>query len=191
MEEKNDSRKNLFNDWCKKKGHCNCDKCYEKFNVEDTFEVLERDENGQNEYDKYLILNIDKNFLDELNQKFDDLTKKNNEKTIIEIETKAISYNSGYRIFRNKFVLSKKGKDYIKFIGDSMAGKKIILGNVKMMIEFHFKDSRIRDLDNLTKLLIDGLKNKIIEDDSKIFELITKKFIKSEKNKIIITIEKI
>jgi Holliday junction resolvase RusA-like endonuclease len=84
----------------------------------------------------------------------------------------AISYNTYYRIFRGRYVISKRGKEFRQQVKDALVGKPKTLGKVKLDIEFNFKARRTTsDLDNYLKAIIDAIKNEIIEDDSKIYSM--------------------
>ena len=58
-----------------------------------------------------------------------------------------------------------------------------MLGPVSLDITFYFTDRRSRDLDNLLKPLIDGLKNVVIGDDSLIYRITCEKRLGQESNK--------
>ena len=75
------------------------------------------------------------------------------------------SVNSCYRSFRGRVCKSKSYTDYIN------------KGPVKVEIAFYKKGARSYDLDNrFLKSLIDSIKDKLIEDDDMVVEIICKKF---------------
>lgn len=55
-------------------------------------------------------------------------------------------------------------------------------------MDFYFKDKRKRDLDNCLKPLLDILKNRVIEDDSQVEKITTRK-LSSDNNRIDIVIQ--
>jgi Holliday junction resolvase RusA-like endonuclease len=97
----------------------------------------------------------------------------------------AISYNTYYRIFRGRYVISKRGKEFRQQVKDALVGKPKTLGRIKLEIEFSFKDKRLRDLDNHMKAIIDAIKGILFEDDSEIFQLNCSKSIGTESKTII------
>src|SRR6056300_1078289 len=104
-----------------------------------------------------------------------------------------LSMNATYRTWKGRILISKKGREFKKEIEKEIecyTNKKII-GNIKMSIEYFFKDRRCRDIDNYQKVLIDCMKNVLFEDDKMIDELYLKKHIGCGFNKIIININKI
>jgi len=108
-----------------------------------------------------------------------------------ELNIKGISHNMYYRIFRNRYVISKVGKDFrtnVLNLFNNIPNKICHAVPVKVAIEFCFKDKRKRDLDNLTKSILDACKKIIYADDSLIYELVTKK-ISGDCDKIKIKIE--
>jgi Holliday junction resolvase RusA-like endonuclease len=62
---------------------------------------------------------------------------------------------------------------------------------ISMYIEFGFKDGRLRDLDNLSKAIIDACKGILYVDDSLIHELHTRKFLYQDDDFINIEIRKL
>lgn len=117
------------------------------------------------------------------------------ESITIEIENTPISTNMMYRTFRNRMILSKRGrqykKDMIKHIENELIKQNItesIKGNIKVDISIHFCDKRKRDIDNYAKSLIDCIKNILFEDDDQIIELNLKKQIGCGYEKTIISV---
>lgn len=88
-----------------------------------------------------------------------------------------LSYNTYYRIMRGRYIISAKGRAFRQLVKDSIINQPLVQGRIKLEIEFHFRDRRIRDLDNHTKALIDALKGILFVDDSDIFVLNTSKHI--------------
>ncbi len=62
---------------------------------------------------------------------------------------------------------------------------------VKLSIIFKFKDRRKRDLDNLTKAIVDAMKGYLYQDDSQIEELHTYRFLGCGEDSIEIAMKKI
>lgn len=104
-----------------------------------------------------------------------------------------LSVNAAYRTWQGRILISKKGRDFKKEIAKALEcyNNHKIMGNIKMSIEYFFKDKRCRDIDNYQKVLIDCMKDILFEDDKMIDELYLKKHIGCGFNKIIINIEKI
>lgn len=97
------------------------------------------------------------------------------------LEFPGMSHNSFYRIYRGRYTISPAGRNFRIMVLSSIPDEfKIVTGPVRVTIKFSFRDRRKRDLDNLTKALLDSLKNRAFEDDSMIYELITSKEIGTE-----------
>lgn len=109
------------------------------------------------------------------------------------LPVKAISYNAYYRIFRNRYVISKEGKQFRQDMIDALNMFKTVCHDtpVKMTIEMTFDDKRKRDLDNTQKSIIDACKGILYKDDCLIYELCSKKLLGQPLNSIKITIEKL
>ena len=107
---------------------------------------------------------------------------------MIEIDMLACSINSFYRTFRGRMLISKNGREFKKDIEEFINKYDKTLGKIKLVLTFHFKDKRKRDVDNYAKVLIDCLKNKLFEDDDQIFQLEMEKHIGMESNKIFIDV---
>jgi crossover junction endodeoxyribonuclease RusA len=101
-----------------------------------------------------------------------------------------VSINAAYRTWQNRVLISKKGREFKTEITKLLINNNYekILGPVEMSIEYFFKDKRCRDIDNYQKLLIDCMKDIVIEDDKMIYNLNLKKHIGCGFNKIIINI---
>ncbi len=111
-----------------------------------------------------------------------------------ELNIKGVSHNTYYRIMRNRYVISKDGLKFrldIKNLTDKYENKVCFDCPIKLYIEFQFDDNRRRDLDNLTKSILDALKHILYTDDSLIMELHTRKFLGCSENKINIEVSKI
>jgi crossover junction endodeoxyribonuclease RusA len=86
---------------------------------------------------------------------------------------------------RGRYIISQKGRDFRKQVQDALVGKPKTNGPIKLELEFHFKDRRIRDVDNYQKALIDALKGVLFEDDSQIFFLSASKTLKTAEKTVI------
>jgi Holliday junction resolvase RusA-like endonuclease len=88
------------------------------------------------------------------------------------------SVNSCYRSFRGRVCKSKSYSDYIHRFDEYLKDRdiQIIKGPVKVEISFYKKGARSYDLDNRLKSLLDSIKDKLIEDDDMVVEIICKKF---------------
>jgi len=109
----------------------------------------------------------------------------------IVLNLKAISYNIYYRIFRGRYIISPQGRHFRETVRRIIEGSSKIEGKVHLTIEFRFKDRRLRDLDNLTKSILDACKGYLFDDDSQIYELHTKKVTGCDNDQILINIKQI
>jgi crossover junction endodeoxyribonuclease RusA len=87
------------------------------------------------------------------------------------------SINKYYRVFQNRIIISKEGRDYRKAIIAQVIEQKadyLLKGKLKVTLECHRPDNRRRDLDNVQKASLDSLTHaKVWEDDSQIVDLHT------------------
>lgn len=85
------------------------------------------------------------------------------------------SVNTYWRMFQNRMIISKAGRDYRKAVQDAVMlqrANKQIGGGVSVVIEAFRPDNRRRDLDNLCKASLDGLAHAgVFLDDSQIQDL--------------------
>ena len=118
-----------------------------------------------------------------------DNSKKDLFNTVFKLELKALSVNKCWQGRRFKTPDYNKYEQDVSFL---LPKNIIITGEIGMLIEYHCKNYKMIDLDNLCKPLLDILvKNGIIEDDRKIVKLNLRK-IKSDLNDyLIISIWKI
>lgn len=81
--------------------------------------------------------------------------------------------NTYYRHVGAKVLLSRSGRDYREAVQALLAGGfEPLAGRVRVTLSCHAPDNRRRDLDNLTKGLLDSLTHaKIWNDDSQIDDL--------------------
>jgi len=94
---------------------------------------------------------------------------------LIELDFLPPSTNCLYQQARNKIYLSSKVREFQKKMNIILDPFEKLTGKVALDITFCFPDSRKRDLDNLLKPLIDSLKHRVIEDDSKVYEITARK----------------
>lgn len=83
--------------------------------------------------------------------------------------------NTYWRMFQNRMIISAAGRKYRQAVAEQVLiqrAAKHLTGKVKVTIEAWRPDSRKRDLDNLLKAVLDGLKHAgVYEDDSLIVDL--------------------
>lgn len=103
-----------------------------------------------------------------------------------------MSINGYYRMFRNRVVISKKGREYKKLIQKACRdyGMKI-KGKVQVSISFQLKTKREIDLDNLQKPLLDAIKDILIDDDKFIYKINSRKAIGCDTDSITLKIKNI
>jgi len=104
------------------------------------------------------------------------------------------SVNSYWRMFQNRMLISKAGRQYRKDVQDAVTlqlGNKQLGGALKVTIEAFRPDNRLRDIDNLLKASLDGMTHAgVYLDDSQITDL--RIFWAEEKGgKLKVTIEKL
>ena len=112
------------------------------------------------------------------------------------IPLKALSWNSAYKIARNKMILSDSGrkfKEYCsEFLKEQYTEDKLLEKDLKVKIIFQYKENRKKiDVDNGFKLLIDSMKGIIFKDDCQIYDLRGIKEIGMLRNEIQIFIEEL
>lgn len=97
------------------------------------------------------------------------------------IPIKALTYNTAYRIYRNRFCLTQEAKNFKKNVQDYLRNNynNLVCSNKPMVIyiEVGMKTKRRFDLDNVLKLIIDSFKGILYTDDHLIYEIYCKKFI--------------
>jgi len=84
------------------------------------------------------------------------------------------SVNTYWRMFRNRMIISAKGREYRKAVEQILADELIIVRHkpLRVEIEVFRPDRRKRDLDNLLKAPLDAMTHcKVWDDDSQIHEL--------------------
>lgn len=85
------------------------------------------------------------------------------------------SVNQMWRMFRNRLIISKVGREYRKAVAEQIQiqdAAKELKGALRVSIVAYRPDNRKRDLDNLYKGVLDSLTHaKVWEDDSQIVDL--------------------
>jgi crossover junction endodeoxyribonuclease RusA len=85
------------------------------------------------------------------------------------------SVNTYWRMFQNRMIISKAGRQYRKDVQSAVLlqlGNKQLGGALKVTIEAFRPDNRRRDLDNLLKATLDSLGHAgVYLDDSQITDL--------------------
>lgn len=85
------------------------------------------------------------------------------------------SVNTYWRMFQNRMIISKAGRDYRKAVQDAVMlqkANKHLDGYLVLCIEAYRPDNRKRDLDNLLKATLDSLGHAgVYLDDSQITDL--------------------
>lgn len=82
------------------------------------------------------------------------------------------SVNHYWRHHRGQVLVSAKGRAYRKNISASIPPTQTLKGRVELKIDVYPPDKRRRDLDNVLKALLDGLRTAgVYEDDSQIDHL--------------------
>lgn len=82
------------------------------------------------------------------------------------------SVNRMYRVFRNRSILSKAGRDYKRDIQAAVGLVKRFDGRLRVSAWLHAPDNRRRDADNSLKSLLDGLTTAgVWLDDSQLDEI--------------------
>ena len=92
-----------------------------------------------------------------------------------------ISVNLMYRTYRGRIILSQRGREFKKVVGEVLGGMNLpkVLGDVDVVVVFEFNDRRRRDIDNYGKAIIDCVKGVMFEDDSAIMRLTMVKKLKA------------
>lgn len=110
--------------------------------------------------------------------------------TII-IRTAPVSVNV---LYRGRRFLTKEGKAIKESVAweikSQWKNKKVMESDVKIYIDFYFKNKRM-DIDNAIKSLLDCMTGIVWKDDSQIVELLARKYIDKKKPKIIINVYEI
>lgn len=83
--------------------------------------------------------------------------------------------NTYWRRNRNRYFISEKGLNYAKDFGYSCP-KQSFEGPVEVQIRWIRPDKRRRDVDNISKVILDCLeKSGILKDDTQVYRLILDK----------------
>lgn len=108
------------------------------------------------------------------------------------IPLKAPSVNEYLTPFRNRIILSKKGREFkeqaIRFLKEQFKDE-VIKCKVAVSMNIHLKHKRSWDLDNRIKSCLDVLTGIVYEDDSQVYRLNVEKFFDSEEDCVEINIK--
>lgn len=101
------------------------------------------------------------------------------------------SVNTYWRMFQNRMLISKRGREYRKAV-DNAIGSERIEGRLSVRIEAYPPDRRRRDLDNLLKGILDSLEAaKVFDDDEQIDDLRIMRMPVEPKGRVVVLIFKI
>lgn len=94
------------------------------------------------------------------------------------------SVNGYWRSFRGRQIISKRGRDYVKLVGEVMKSLKLsgelIDGNIELSMTINPPTLRKYDVDNFTKGVFDALtKCEFWVDDEQVQKLTVKKGVKT------------
>lgn len=106
----------------------------------------------------------------------------------ITINNIPVSVNAFYRTYKNRVILSKRGRQYKKdmrdIIRDALRCNGMCLDSfekiscpIELDINIYFKDKRKRDIDNYLKSLLDSIEDTLIVNDTQIQSLSIRKHI--------------
>jgi crossover junction endodeoxyribonuclease RusA len=86
------------------------------------------------------------------------------------------SINHYWRIAGKRMVISGEGKTYRELVGWMIRNPVILEGRLSVKVHAYVPDKRVRDIDNLLKVLLDSLTHAgCWQDDSQIDELFIKR----------------
>lgn len=108
---------------------------------------------------------------------------------LFEIPLRPLSVNHYFGSKGTRRFITEKGREFKSQFHELLPKDLVkITGNVELCIHFNFKDRRKRDVDNYLKLLLDCLKNVVIDDDDQIYKLTVSKRIGTGKDNMIISV---
>lgn len=98
--------------------------------------------------------------------------------------------NTYWRNLKGRTVISKAGREYKSKVTVALNGCATILGRLSVEIEAYMPDRRVRDIDNLTKSILDSLTHAgVWGDDSQIDVLKISRMGIEKPGKVIVKIE--
>lgn len=108
----------------------------------------------------------------------------------LSFKTLPLSTNQLYRVFRNRSILSARGranKEYIGWEARSQFHGEPLTGPLAVTVALYWPDRRTHDIDNI-KALLDALTGIVWEDDGQIVELHTTKAVDKERPRVEMTV---
>jgi Holliday junction resolvase RusA-like endonuclease len=90
-----------------------------------------------------------------------------------------------------RIILTPAARAFKKECEKQLKNVAKISGEVRVNLEFHWADGRVRDVDNYLKMTLDSLKNAMFNDDSCVVELRCTKKLRSDKIGVDVTVEQI
>ena len=107
---------------------------------------------------------------------------------------RGMTYNAYYRIMRNRYIISKKGREFRENVKAYFKNKDNVFCHtkpIKITLDFYLKYKRKLDCDNLLKGIIDACKEILYCDDSQIYEIHCRKFIGQDNDEIHIEVSEL
>ena len=100
--------------------------------------------------------------------------------------------NTYRAVVRNRLITSKKGREYKQTVIGSVGLVDTLEGRLSVVMMIHPPDKRRRDLDNLTKPLLDALQEAgVYADDSQIDKLLIRRCETIKGGRVDVLIERI
>lgn len=75
------------------------------------------------------------------------------------------SVNTYWRVFRNRAIISKAGRDYKQAVAAELVGTRKMAGQFYLIVYAEPPNKAIRDIDNILKSLLDATKGLAFDDD--------------------------
>jgi Holliday junction resolvase RusA-like endonuclease len=99
------------------------------------------------------------------------------QKTFLKCPFLPPSVNKCYMRFRRSVHLTSEAKKFKDNVAALCVGKKKVLGTVALYIRAHKQTARRWDVDNILKMIIDGIQHRLIGDDSLVMRIVVEKII--------------
>ena len=99
-----------------------------------------------------------------------------------------------YRHSRKGGYLPKRVKDWQELVGWTARSRhrgEPYRGKVQIDLQFYLHDKRKRDLDNLSKAILDSIEGIIIEDDVQVDKLYIERYFNSDNPGVMITVKEL
>jgi Holliday junction resolvase RusA-like endonuclease len=101
------------------------------------------------------------------------------------VDGKPVPKQSFRAKYGRKGYTPQRVKDWQKLISENamiaMQGREMFSGLIGVSMKFNLHDKRHRDLDNLSKCVLDGLEGVVFENDNQVVELLLTKQLDREK----------